>query len=98
MARQGDEQRRVGEVLREVVHADLHDGAIVGTEPRRRVGQLLIVELGNVAGDVTPNVGNFVNMQIYAYWSGTQDPSAGFLVSLRNALKHFGVETFDGEI
>ncbi len=35
------------------------------------MGHLWYVELGNLAGDVTPNVGNFVNMQLYAYWSGT---------------------------
>lgn len=35
------------------------------------MGHLWYVELGNIAGDVTPNVGNFGNMQNYAYWSGT---------------------------
>ena len=35
------------------------------------MGHLWYVELANVAGDLTPNVGNFVNMQLYAYWSGT---------------------------
>ncbi len=35
------------------------------------MGHLWYVELNNVAGDVTPNTGNFGNMQLYAYWSGT---------------------------
>lgn len=40
----------------------------VGSE----LGHLWYVELGNLAGDVTPNTGKFVNMQLYAYWSGTE--------------------------
>ena len=35
------------------------------------MGHLWYVELSNLAGDVTPNIGNFGNMQLYAYWSGT---------------------------
>ena len=35
------------------------------------MGHLWYVELGNVAGDLTPNVGDFARMQLYAYWSGT---------------------------
>ena len=35
------------------------------------LGHLWYVELGNLAGDLTPNTGAFVNMQLYAYWSGT---------------------------
>jgi hypothetical protein len=36
------------------------------------MGYLWYSELGNRAGDLTPNTGNFVNMQAYAYWSGTE--------------------------
>jgi Protein of unknown function (DUF1566)/PEP-CTERM motif len=35
------------------------------------MGHLWYVEWGNTAGDTTPNTGNFGNMQLYAYWSGT---------------------------
>ena len=38
------------------------------------MGHLWYVELGNLAGDLTPNRGNFVDMRLFAYWSGTQDP------------------------
>jgi len=38
------------------------------------MGHLWYVDLANVAGDTTPNTGNFRFMQLYAYWSGTTDP------------------------
>ena len=56
------------------------------------MGHLWYVELGNLAGDVTPNTGNFVNMQLYAYWSGTTyAPDASLAY-------HFNVDQGDQDI
>ena len=49
------------------------------------MGHLWYVELGNLAGDVTPNTGNFGNMQLYAYWSGTTyatDPGQAYHLNI----------------
>lgn len=49
------------------------------------MGHLWYVELGNLAGDPTPNTGNFVNMQLYAYWSSTpyaQDVTQAWLFNI----------------
>lgn len=56
------------------------------------MGHLWYVELGNLAGDLTPNTGNFVNMQLYAYWSSTlyaQDPSQAW---------HFNIDQGDQDV
>ena len=49
------------------------------------LGHLWYVELGNLAGDSTPNTGGFGNMQLYAYWSGTTygpDPSQAWHLNI----------------
>lgn len=56
------------------------------------MGHLWYVELGNLAGDLTPNTGNFVNMQLYAYWSSTlnaDDPGQAW---------HFNIDQGDQDI
>lgn len=57
------------------------------------MGHLWYVELGNLAGDLTPNVGNFVNVNLYAYWSGTEyapDTSQARVFNIDQGDQDFG--------
>lgn len=56
------------------------------------MGHLWYVELGNLAGDLTPNTGNFVNMRLFAYWSSTL-----FAEDLSQAW-HFNIDQGDQDI
>jgi len=56
------------------------------------MGHLWYVELGNLAGDATPNTGNFVNMQLYAYWSGTTYASDA------SQAYHFNIDLGDQDV
>ena len=56
------------------------------------LGHLWYVEWGNLAGDVTPDVGGFANVQLYAYWSGTTyaaDPSQAWHLNIDGGDQDF---------
>lgn len=56
------------------------------------MGHLWYDELNNVAGDTTPNTGNFVNLAAYAYWSGTEYASDA------GKAWHFNVDQGDQDV